>query len=174
MAGRTTGSGARLWEEEFLAEWLATQRDVERSLTRVRLGPLNDLFPDPNLTDAERRLLGAAFRRWADAVLVRAGRLVIVEASMIPDPRDISLVQTYLLLVDHTQELELLHRLPRIGLLLWATDDPFSRVVARQAGIQVEIFKPSNFQEFLVAKRARETRPARTLTLTTDTSGGKT
>jgi len=158
-----TRSGNRLWEEQFLSEYLAAKRPEARVMFKIRLGPQGVTNPDPTLTESERRMLGAAFRRWADAILVDRGTLVVVEAAMVPDPRDISLVQTYLLLVDHTPELRMLADLPRRGLLVWAVDDPYSRAVAVAAGLEVDVWKPSHFGEWLAAKRARETRPARTL-----------
>lgn len=150
--------GNRLWEEEMVAEYLAATFPGERILSRVRLGPRGTSFPDPTLTEEELRLLGAAFRRWADAIVITARELLVIEVGILPDPRDISLLQTYLMLVDHTPELDMVAALPRRGLLVWAVDDPFSRTVAVRAGLSVEIFKPSFFLEYLQVVRARERR----------------
>jgi hypothetical protein len=155
----------RHWEEEMLGEYLATHQRGARVIQRVRLGPLRGVVPDPTLSDSERRLIGNAFRRWADAVLVTEDALTVVEAAMVPDPGDVSRLQTYLLLVPSTPELQ--EFLPRVlkGLLVWGVDDPFSRQVATRHGLAVEIFKPSNWLEFLTVRRlgeVRKTRPVQT------------
>ena len=147
----------------MLAEYLAAAFPTARVINRQRLGPDGATYSDPRLTDAERRLLGAAFRRWADAVVIDGNVLVVIETAMVPDPRDISLVQTYLKLVDVTPELGEFRALPRRGRLVWAVDDQYSRAVAVAAGLEVVLFRPSNFGEWLTAKRAgpqRQSRPS--------------
>jgi hypothetical protein len=147
----------RHWEEELLAEYLATHQRDARVLQRVRLGPHQSALPDETLDDAERRMLGASWRRWADAVIIGERTLTVVEAAMIPDPGDVSRLETYLLLLPHTPELEAFRdRAPR-ALLVWAVGDPFTEQVARRAGVQVAIFRPSNWTQFISVKRARET-----------------
>jgi len=154
--------GKRNWEMEMLGEWLAARHPGARVMTHVRLGPDAGGSLHPGLSPEERRLLGASFRRWADAVVVDGGQLLVVETAMVPSPGDISLVDTYLLLVDVTPELQELRPLPRRGVLVWAVDDPYSRQVAIKNGLSVELFKPSNFLEWLSTKRAREQRSPRT------------
>src|SRR5262249_49934265 len=130
------------------------------------LGPDGATYTDARLSDAERKLLGAAFRRWADAVVIDGGVLFVIETAMVPDPRDISLVETYLHLVDVTPELVDVRSVPRRGRLVWAVDDEFSRAVAVKHGLEVVIFRPSNFASWLEAKRAtapRQARPSSTL-----------
>lgn len=156
----------RFWEEEMLGEYLAARHPRDRVLGRVRLGPLTPEHQDPTLTAEELKLLGNSFRRWADAVVVTDAELLVVEAALIPDPRDISLLETYLLLVGVTPELAAWHARPRRGLLVWAVDDAFSRDLAVRHGLAVDIFRPSNWSEWIHSKREREnrrTRPAVTL-----------
>ena len=153
--------GYTAWEEVMLAEYLAGAFPNGRVINRQRLGPDGATYSDPRLSDGERRLLGAAFRRWADAVVIDAGVLLVVEAAMVPDPRDISLVQTYLRLVAVTPELAPFRALPRRGRLVWAVDDEFSRAVAVEHGLEVALFRPSNFNAWLTAKRASAPRQAR-------------
>ena len=152
----------RHWEEAMLGEYLAKYHAECRVVTRARLGPLNTAVQDPRLTDEERRMLGSAWRRWADALCVEAGRLLVIETAFVPDPRDISLLLTYLRLIDVTPDLQEWARLPRQGILVWAVDDPFSRQLAVDHGIEVRLFKPANFTEWLTTVRARERRPSRT------------
>src|SRR5438876_7285396 len=92
----------RHWEEEMLAEYLGKYHATCRVLTRVRLGPHTAPTSDPTLTPAEQRLVGNVFRRWADAMCVEGAQLNVIETALIPDPRDISLLETYLHLVDVT------------------------------------------------------------------------
>lgn len=161
--GRHGKGEDRMWEQEMLGEYLAQHHPAARVMTRVRLGPLGSSVPYPNLTPEEKKLLGAAFRRWADALVVDQGQLLVVETAMLPDPRDISIVQVYLELIPLTPELHELRTFPRAGRLVWAVDDPFSRSVATRAGLEVVIFRPSNWPEWLRVTRAREHRGARTL-----------
>src|ERR687891_4351 len=130
MAVAEGGRTYTAWEEVMLAEYLAASHPDARVINRQRLGPDGATYEDPRLTESERRLLGAAFRRWADAVVIDRDVLLVIETAMVPDPRDISLVQTYLRLVDVTPELEPWRRLPRKGRLVWAVDDQYSRAVA--------------------------------------------
>jgi len=152
----------RHWEEEMLGEYLAKFHAECRVITRVRLGPLKDQFADPSLTEEELRMLGASFRRWADAVCVEAGTLYVIEAAIIPDPRDVSLLLAYLRLIDVTPELADIAVLPRKGLLVFGVDDQYTRALAVDHGLEVRIYKPSFFTEWLTTVRARERRPART------------
>src|ERR1051326_1760258 len=96
----------RPWEEEMLGEYLARFHARDRVIQRVRLGPLASQNPDTTLDEAEARLVGAAFRRWADAVVITPVVCYVVEAAMIPDPGDISRVESYLELVRISPELD--------------------------------------------------------------------
>lgn len=138
-----------MWEEEMLAEYLASRHPTRRTLQRVRLGPVTSALPDATLSETERRLIGAAWRRHADAVIVEDARLVIVECALIPDPGDVSRLLTYLELAPHTPELLRFTGRSFSGLLVWAVDDPFSRRVAERNKLQIDLFRPSNFLDFL-------------------------
>lgn len=157
----------RQWEFEMLAEYVAALLPRARVVTNVRLGPVAVETRDPGLTAAERALLGAPFRRWCDAIAVEPDRLLVLEAAMMPQPGDISLLELYLELVPHTPELEEWRELPRRGRLVWAVDDAYSRSVAVKHGLEVVIFKPSHLGEWLQVVRERErgagrkTRPVR-------------
>jgi hypothetical protein len=158
VAENTARRGYRLWEEEMLAEYCATFHRDALVMSRVRLGELPGARPDMTLTEEERRLVGAVWRRWADAVVIERDRLLVVETGLVPDPGDISQVQTYLRLVGATPELAAYHALPRRGLLVWAVDDPYCREVAVAAGLEVRIYRPSHFREWIETKRGRERR----------------
>lgn len=155
------GGTQRQWEEEMLAEYLAAFHGTARVIQRVRLGPHGSARPDEPLTSAELRLVGAAWRRWADGVVITADTLTVVEAALMPDPGDISRLQVYLALVPSTPELEPYWGRVTRGLLVWGVDDPVSRLIAVRAGLQVEIFQPSNFHEWITTKRARDKTPPR-------------
>src|SRR5260370_6493081 len=72
------------WEEAMLGEYLAKYHADCRVVTRARLGPLNTAVQDPRLTDEERRMLGSAFRRWADALCVEAGTNHLYDNPLVP------------------------------------------------------------------------------------------
>lgn len=156
-----TGTRKRQWEEEMLSEYLAKRHGGARVLYRVRLGPHVGPAQQQQLTPEEQRLLGAAWRRWADAVLVEDGTLWVIEAALIPTPGDIAMVELYLLLVPTTPELQNFAKLPRRGMLLWAVDDPYCRQVAVGRGYRVELFKPAHFTEWARLQEARKTRAVR-------------
>ena len=158
MAEDTARRGYRLWEEEMLAEYCAAFHREARVMTRVRLGPQPGAMPDPTLTESERRLVGAVWRRWADALIIERDRLLVVETGLVPNPGDVSQMQTYLRLVGATPELAEWWALPRHGLLVWAVDAPYCRETARAAGLEVRIYRPSHFREWIETKRARERR----------------
>lgn len=151
----------RFWEEEMLAEYLATRWPQTRVLTRVRLGPVKPEGQDPTLTAEEQKLLGSVWRRWADAVLITDTELIVVEAKLIPDPRDVSQLELYLHLAAVTPELAEVRHLPRRGLLVFGVDDPFTSRLAAGHGLSVEIFRPSNWGAWLRSKRDREKRKTR-------------
>jgi hypothetical protein len=146
----------RHWEEEMLGEYVAARLPGARVMMRVRLGPEMTARPgQPPLDQAERRFL-TGFRRWADAVAVDGGRLLVLEAAMIPQPGDISLLEHYCELVPSTPDLDELATLPCVGRLVWAIDDPAARKLAVRHGLEVDIFRPSHWLEFAAAKIAQE------------------
>ncbi len=152
----------RNWEEEMLAEYLVTHFPREHTIQRVRLGPITIAGGNEHLSEAERRMVGASFRRWADAVVVTADQLIVIEAALTPDPGDISRLQTYLLLVPTTPELQEFSGRALVGRLVWAVEDPYSKAVAVRAGFQVDLFRPSHFAEWIKTVRLRELTPPRT------------
>lgn len=156
----------RHWEEQMLGEYLAKYHATCRTLTRVRLGPLDTLTVDPAMEPEIRKMLGNQFRRWADAMCVDAGRLLVIETAIMPDPRDVSLLELYLHLVDVSPDLVDVRALPRHGLLVWAMDDPYARTVAVKHGLEVRVYRPSFFDEWVATVRARERRPSRSGVLT--------
>ncbi len=151
----------RFWEEEMLAEYVAARYPQERVLTRVRLGPIKPDWQDPTLDAEELRLLGNSWRRWADAVVITAQELLVVESKLVPDHGDISQLEVYLLLARVTPELAPWRALPIRGLLVWGVDDPFAHQLAVGRGLSVEIYRPSHWGEWIRAKRARENRKTR-------------
>jgi hypothetical protein len=161
MADQKPPRTYRKWEEEMLAEYLAAYHPECRVFQRVRLGPIGPLVPDSTLSAEEQRMLGGSFRRWADAVCIEAGQLLVIETKMMPDPRDISQILLYLDLVEVTPELSTVKDLPHRGILVWPVDDPYSNALAVKHGLEVRIFKPSHYAQWLSTIRARESRPAR-------------
>jgi hypothetical protein len=161
----------RFWEMEFLGEYLHRfHADADRIWTNMRLGPIASTMPDLTLTPELRRLIGVAWRRRVDALVMTKGELLVIEAKMIPDPAVIGQVKLYLRMVPSTPELEPWRDLPRRGLLLFAVDDPFTRAEAVDQGLTVQVFQPSNFEEWIRNKRAREMRNTRPKTTNTGES----
>ena len=145
----------------MLAEYIAASFPGARVINRQRLGPDGATFTDERLTAEERKLLGAAFRRWADAIVIDRGVLLVIEASMLANVAKIAQASLYLHLVDVTPELQEFRTLPRRGRLVWAVDDQYSRAVAIKAGLEVALFRPSNFSAWLTSKRISAPRQSR-------------
>lgn len=161
MAAERPVRAYRHWEQEMLGEYLARFHPTCRLLIHVKLGPTDAIWTDPSLSPGERKLLGNMGRRWADAVCVEHDVLNVIEAAMLPDPRDISLLQHYVELVGLSPELAEFHHLPVQGILVWAIDEPLARSLAVRQRLRVDVYKPTFWTEWIATVRAREAQPSR-------------
>jgi len=141
----------------MVSEYLAKEYPDCETRTRVRVGSIHpDLKPD-TLTEAERRAVGV-WRRWADAIVFKADRLVLIEAAILPSPGDISQLELYEHLLPLTPEFAE-HRHKRIEkVLLFALEDPVVMNMARERGIKVVYFCPKWIEEYMKILRPRERR----------------
>jgi len=141
----------------LVSEYLAKEYPDYPTKTRVRLGSIHpELGPD-KLSDAERAIVGA-WRRWADAIVFKTDRLVLIEAAILPSPGDISQLELYEHLLPLTPELAE-HRHKRIEkVLLFALEDPAVLNMARERGIKVVYFCPKWIEEYMKILRPRERR----------------
>lgn len=144
----------------MVSEYLATYYGQDRTMTRVRLGSIPATELTPLLEDHEVRMM-SVFRRWADAIVVTDKSLILIEAAIRPEPGDISKLQLYRRLLDHTPELKPF--LPRrIEMqLVYAIEDPVIVVMAREAGIRPVYFRTKAVEDYMKLLYPRERRAPR-------------
>jgi len=149
-------------EQQLLTEWLAIHHQGDLTMTRFRLGVLED--PPPGSSNyAQRQAMLTRWRRWADAVVVEADRLLVVEAKIIPDVGVIAQLQLYLKLVPKTPELTPYLNRQIVGVLVTAADNPELNAMAAEAGFEAHIYHPAWVDDYLQTLSARQ---GRTPTLT--------
>ncbi len=144
-------------ERRLLAEWLARRYPHDRVQQQVRLGAITPTIGTEELTPSELAALGM-FRRFADALVYRPDRLVLIEASIPPHPGYISQLLLYRRLVPLTPELVSFHALPVEPVYLVAIEDPVVTALARDAGIRVEVFRPAWVLGYLAERAGRRGR----------------
>ena len=101
--------------------------------------------------------------RWADALVVGSRVLTVVEAKLRPSEflKGLGELQLYVHLVPHTPGLEFAEGWRVAGRLVLSINDPTVQYIARAQGLDVAVFKPSFWGEFLEVLAAREKRPIR-------------
>jgi len=159
MSTRSFGE-KRAWqprEQQMVAEWLSKAYPQARTMTRVRLGAPKPAIPRPDLSPEELAMIGQ-WRRWADAVVLEQDRVILVEASIRPDPGKISQLELYALLFPQTPELAAWAKLPLTLMLLYAIEDPATIYLARQKGILCVQYRPDWLDDYLAILYPRERR----------------
>lgn len=146
-----------LSETRLVAEFLAARFPTSHTMQHVRVGAIpTDLAPS-GLTSAELSALGV-WRRWVDAIAVEDRRLWVIEGGLVPDPGDVSRLQLYLRLIRATPELQQWWDLPARGLLVYAVLDPAVGMMAAEAGLVVEIYRPPWIDQYFAQRRPRDNR----------------
>jgi len=144
-------------EMRLVSEFLAKYYPEYPSQTRVRLGSIH---PDLEgmLSDAERRMVAGAWRRWADAIVFMPDRLILIEAAIRPSPGDISQLELYEHLLPLTPEFDEHKAKPIEKVLVFAIEDPVVASMARERGIRVIYFRPEWVEDYLKVLYPRERR----------------
>ena len=135
-------------ELRLVAEFLASQYPNERVMTQVRLGPINPTMSRPELTNAERMVIGN-FRRSADGVVLLRDWVLIVEGYMVPHLGKASQLLAYMRLFPTTPELKEFSGLPIRGLLVGPIEDPILSRTASDFFIGFQLFRPDWAVEYL-------------------------
>jgi hypothetical protein len=141
----------------LVSEYIAKYYPNSTSLTRVRLGPTHPVLLSEEMSEEERRMV-TVWRRWADAIIITRTRLILLEASILPDPGDVSKLLLYEYLVRRTPELQLYLDRDIQKVLLIAIEDPVLTTIARAAGIEVVLFCPSWVKEYIQTLAQRKQR----------------
>lgn len=144
-------------EARLISEYIAMQFPECRTAQRVRVGKIPAVLGIPGLTPAEQRVAGV-WRRWVDAVVWTPKRIIIIEATVYPDPGKVSQLDLYLRLFPQTAEFaEDLHT-PLHGRLLFAIDDPTVRALARERGFSFVVYRPRWVEAYLAEQAPRRRR----------------
>jgi len=144
-------------ELRLVAEYLASRYTKENCYTRVRLGSTHPELELKALTEQERRMVGV-WRRWADAVVITAKKVILIEAAIMPQPGDISLLKLYEYLFRFTPEFEDHKNKPLEKQLVYAIEDPLLLHLAAQEKIVVVKFRPDWIDDYLQVMYQREKR----------------
>ena len=142
---------ARSWnpvETRLLAEWLETAYPGKRNVTRARVGAIPAEISAQNLSYSELRLLGV-WRRWVDAIVWDRDAIVLVEASIFPQPGAISLLELYMRLFPMTPEFRVDAGKPLKGVLVYAVADPMIARMAGERGLSVSIYTPAWVRDYV-------------------------
>ena len=144
-------------EMRLVSEYLVKHYGMFTCRTRVRLGSVPVELVKPGMDPVELRMAGQ-WRRWADAVVIKPGQVVIIEAAIKPDPGDVTKLQLYARLFKHTPEFDPFATLPVALELVYALEDPVTLQLAREANIKVVYFKPAWVDEYLATLYPHERR----------------
>lgn len=155
-------------EMRMVSEYLVKFYAKYPCYTRVRLGSIPSQLKVRTESLAEERMKGV-WRRYADAVVVKPQQIVIIEASIRPDPGDISKLKLYKHLFPHTPEFQPYTNRPIALELVYAMPDVVLQQLARDEGIKVIKFKPDWLDDYLSILYPHERRAP--LTNLSDLSG---
>jgi hypothetical protein len=145
-------------ESRLLAEYVAATWPNALVKLHCRLGPPVTNETGQFQSQEELNLLGGAFRRWADAVIVEPTRVIVLEAKMVLHPAVIGQLELYLELVPRTPELAPFLDRPAVGMIVCGQPDPATVSLATRRGYTVATFRPAWFDEWLAVLRRRERR----------------
>jgi len=152
----------REWEAEYVSEYCAASFPGIPTVFHCRLGTWPQPLTAAELTTEEQAMLKVRMR-WADAVVIQGDRILVVEGKLRASEflKGLGELQLYVHLIAHTPEFEKFKNRPCIGRLLIPFSDPAVELIARQQNLQVAIFKPTFWNQYLTAVQPRQARPIR-------------
>lgn len=148
-------------EMRMVAEYLAQNYPRDQYITRVRLGKIQPRINGQFISDEEALMMGS-WRRWADALVIKPDRLILIEAAIRPNPGDISQLELYKRLLPHTPELAEHAEKPIDMVLLYSLHDPLLEQLALERGIKILYYRPQWVDEYLKDLLPRERRAPHT------------
>lgn len=145
-------------ERRLVAEWAAARYPDRPKWFNQRLGAGPVSAEEMGLSEEEWRASVGQRRRYADLLVLEGREVLVVEAKIVAEPGVVGQLALYADLVAHTPELVALRTVPVRQVLLCAREDPAVSIMARRAGVRVEIFSPLWVSDYLrlVAARARD------------------
>jgi hypothetical protein len=145
-------------EDQMVVEYVMREYAGMEARFRLRLGAYTSELDGRTLSLAESRALNRV-ERYADAIVVRPGELVIVEGKIRAEPGALGQLDLYELLVPLTAELKPFLNRPVVKELVCSIEDPLITAMARQREIRVKVYKPAWLPDYIAARNRREGRP---------------
>lgn len=129
------------WERLLMYEYVNTFYADKPHWFRVEVGPIPGEHND---------MTYSRLRRWADCIIRMPDHMLLIEGKMRTKVEVVSQMLTYKYLLPQTPMFIKYKDLPIKLLLICAIIDNETRKFVEDAGIEVEIFKPSNFEAWYV------------------------
>jgi len=127
------------WERLLVYEYANTFYPENPKWFRIEVGPIPGKNGD---------MLYARMRRWADCIIIEDDHILLIEGKMRARVEVVSQLQTYKTLLPQTPMFRKYYPLPIKMRLVTAMIDEETRKFVESAGIEVEVFKPSNYDEW--------------------------
>jgi len=152
----------REWEAEYVSEYCAMTFPRTPVVFHCRLGTWPAPLTAEELSPEEQAMLRVRMR-WADAVVIEPERILVIEGKLRASEflKGLGELQLYTHLVAHTPEFEKFRNRQVKGRLLIPLMDPAVSLMARQQNLEVAVYAPTFWAEFLAAVQPRQARPIR-------------
>jgi len=152
----------REWEAEYVSEYCSQQLKPSWVKYHFRLGTWPQPHTAADLSDEERAMLKVRMR-WADAVAGFPDKILVIEGKLRPSEylKGLGELQLYKHLVPHTPELSEFKDRRAAGRLVVSLPDPSVELLARQQGLEFDVYQPSFWDDYLKVLAGREKRAIR-------------
>jgi len=162
VLGLAARAKRREWEAEYVSEYCAATFPGSTVVFHCRLGTWPGPLTAAELSPEEQAMLKVRMR-WADAVVILPGMLVVIEGKLRASEflKGLGELQLYTHLVRHTPEFAKFKDRTVVGRLLLPFEDPAVALMARQNDIEVAIHKPTFWDAYLTAIQPRQARSIR-------------
>jgi hypothetical protein len=127
------------WERLLMYEYVNMFYGDQPHWFRVEVGQIPGGNNDP---------LYSRLRRWADCIIRMPDYMLLIEGKMRVKVEVVSQMQTYKNLLPQTPLFTKYKDLPIKMLLVCAMIDDETRKFVESAGIEIAVFKPSNFEDW--------------------------
>ena len=146
-------------ETRMLGEYLPMAYPGATWFLKLRVGrPRREKGAEP--IDEGEINLARNFNRWADAVVVTPGEIVVIEAKMWDPSNAIGKLKEYMILARSTPELEIYASRPLVGEVVTAQHDPLAERIIRESGLRYVHYEPPWMDEFYAIYPDRRRTPA--------------
>lgn len=145
-------------QKRLLAEYLDSHYAKYPHRQHVRLGQIPPELILPDMSPAEIPLAGQ-WRKWADGVVIKPKKVIIIEAAIVPKASDISELKMYKSLFKQTPEFRQYRDLPVRMELVYVVNDPIILDIARRQKVRAVHFEPSWMDDHLQTLKPRKRRP---------------